>query len=131
MSAPDTAPPWTVSAGQVFMPCRTASWSPSRPFIVESVRGDDVYVLDPFGGPKGLGAHRWVKYSSLHPTGTTAAGRERRTGYRLHAGPPAPGQVLCGSCMTYVDPDRLAVKAWGAGRSTCRPCMAAIERSMP
>ncbi|MBR7839845.1 hypothetical protein KDL01_41805, partial [Actinospica durhamensis] len=120
--------PFAVVAGQTYVPCRTAAGSRCRPFVVERVRGDDVYVWDPFGGIKGLGGHRWVKRSSLHPTGRTDRGAERRTGYRLKSGPPAPGQELCGTCMTYVGPDDLAVSAWGSGHSTCKPCMADIER---
>lgn len=119
--------PFTVEPRQTYVPCRTSAGSRCRPFVVERVNGDDVYVWDPFGGIKGLGGHRWVKLSSLHPTGTTDKGAERRSGYRLHSA-PGPGQDLCGSCMTYVDPDALAVAAWGSGHSTCKPCMADIEQ---
>lgn len=119
---------FTVQPRQAYVPCSPAPGTRRRPFVVERVSGDDVYAWDPFGGIKGLGGHRWVKRASLHPTGITDKGKQRRTGYRLHS-VPAPGQELCGSCMTYVDPDDLAVSAWGTGHSTCQPCKADIEKT--
>lgn len=94
---------------------------------MEAVHGDKVRVWDPTGGQR-MGGYRWVALRNLHETGTTKQGKERQTGYRLHAGPPTEGQELCGSCMTWVDRDDLGDSAWGYGHSTCKPCKADIEQ---
>ncbi|MEV7675006.1 hypothetical protein [Streptomyces sp. NPDC088752] len=121
-------PPFKVRPQQTYVPCRQWNWQPSRPFVVELVEGGRVKVWEPFGGPSGLGCHRWVALASLHESGTTRTGKERQTGWRLHAGPPSQGQELCGSCMTWVDRDQLAVSAWGYGHSTCAPCKTKIDQ---
>lgn len=121
------APPFEVVRGQTYVPCGPLNWQRSKPFVVDLVDGDRVKVWDPTGGPKGLGGHRWVGRRNLHETGLTKQGKERRTGFRLHSGPPTKGQELCGSCMTWVDGDDLAVWALGYGHSTCKPCKAEID----
>lgn len=124
MGRTTVAASFTVERGQTYLPCgRTL-----QPFVVERVVGDKAKVWHPFGGPRGLGTHRWVALRSMHPTGTTDGGKERRTGYRLHSGPPAPGQELCGACMRWFDADGLAVSAWGYGHSTCTVCKEVIDR---
>lgn len=122
---------FTVRPGQVFVPCVTYAWDPPSTFIVEAVAGDRVSVVIPFGGGRHHpnGRHRSVALKSLHATGTTAQGRERRTGWRLHTEAPSnPGLWLCGSCWSYFDREDLAVAAYGPASSTCIPCMAAIDK---
>lgn len=121
-------PTFEVQPRQTYVPCEQLNWQRSRSFVVDSVHGSKVKVWDPFGGPRGLGCWRWVALSSLHPTDTTAKGKKRRTGYRLHAGPPADNrQELCGSCMHWLDTDQFETLAWGTGHSTCRQCKAEID----
>lgn len=118
---------FTVRPGQVFIPCQHFSWDPLVRFIVESVKDGQAYAVDPYRGRPGFGHHLWVSLKSLHPTGTTATGRERKTGYKLHSGPPAPGQRLCGHCLHYVDQTDLTQDAGGPAGGLCIPCQADIE----
>lgn len=118
-----------VKVGQTYLPCRHWNWQPSRPFVIESILPTKVRVWDPFGGPNGLGTHRWVGRGSLHETGYTKAGAERQTGYRLHSQPPtSKWQELCGSCMTWCDREQLAIRAWGYGHSTCIHCKSEMDK---
>lgn len=126
-----TAPVFTVQPGQVFVPCVTYSWEPLSTFIVVGVTGDRVSVVIPFGGGRlhPNGRHRLVALKSLHPTGMTSTGRERKTGWRLYTDAPRkPHQWLCGSCWNYFDRDGLAIASYGPASSTCIPCNAAIEK---
>lgn len=126
--------PFKVLPQQVFVPCQVYNWSPLATFIVEQVTATQAYVVIPTGGghyhPNGR--HRWVSLKSLHPTGKTAQGKERQTGYRLHTDvPDIPDPWLCGSCLRYFDREGLAVAAYGPASSTCRGCMAQIDETFP
>jgi hypothetical protein len=103
---------------QTYVPCNT--WQRSRPFLVDLVDGDRIRVWDPTGG-------RWVARRSLHPTGTTTRGKERKTGFYLQCDPPAKGQELCGYCFLWLHPEEMAVLAPGFGLSMCKPCEAVID----
>lgn len=121
----DDRAPFEVRRGQTYVPC--GGEQRHKPFIVEAVIGDKAKVWDPTGGQR-MGGFRWVALRNLHATGETATGKPRRTGWRLHCGPPAPGQELCGPCMTWLDRDRFDRTAWGYGHSACKNCMADIKR---
>ena len=113
---------------QTYVPCKTDYlWGETRhkPFVVWSVEGDKVKVWDPSGGQR-LGGFRWIAIRNLHQTGKTQAGKERKTGWRLHASPPEKGQELCGYCFRWLDLDQFDVTAWTYGHSTCIPCKAEI-----
>jgi hypothetical protein len=123
-------PPFEVLPQQTYAPCKTEYlWGETRskPFVVLAVVGDKAEVWDPTGGQR-LGGRRWVSLRNLHPTGTTQQGKERRTGWRLHSGPPTKGQELCGSCFRWLDLDQFERTAWTYGHSTCKPCTAEIEK---
>ncbi len=128
MGTPE-AEPFTVKPKQTYVPCGPQGQGRCvKPFVVWSVVGDKAEVWDPTGGQR-MGGRRWVALRNLHASGKTATGKERRTGWRLHSDPPTDeSQELCGSCMTWVGPDDLAVSAWGFGHSTCKPCKADIEQ---
>jgi hypothetical protein len=133
MTEETKAATFEVKRWQTYAPCKTEYlWGEyrSKPFVVEAVVGDRVQVWDPTGGQR-MGGYRWVALRNLHETGTTKHGKERKTGFRLHCEPPAPGQELCGSCFTWLDPDQFAILARGFGHSTCLPCKADIEARYP
>lgn len=121
---------------QTYWPCKTEYlWGETvhKPFVVDSVHGDRAKVWDPSGGQR-MGGYRWVALRSLHATGTFKNGNARRTGWRLHCGPPSDPvlQELCGGCFTWLDREEFAVLSRGSwGHSTCKPCMAAIEELYP
>ncbi len=123
MSTGETA--FEIQSRQTYTPCREGG---GRRFVVVKVHGDRAEVWDPFGGPRGLGSSRWVAVRNLHTSGTTQHGRQRRTGYRLLSQPTGEWQELCGSCMRWHDEDDMATIAHGYGHSTCKPCMADIEK---
>jgi hypothetical protein len=124
------APPFEVLPKQTYVPCKTDYlWGETvhKPFVVWVVDGDRVKVWDPTGGQR-MGGFRWIARRNLHESGTTARGKERRTGFRLRCGPPtSKDQELCGSCFRWVDPEGMAVSAWTLGHSTCKPCKAEID----
>lgn len=129
---PNAAAPaaFRVRPGQVYVPCQVYNWAPLSTFVVEQVNDAQAYVVIPFGGGRhhANGRHRWVSLKSLHPTGTTAQGRDRKTGWRLHTDAPTdPNLWLCGSCWTYFDRAGLAVASYGPASSTCHACNAAID----
>lgn len=129
-SALNVGADFAVRSGQVFVPCVVYSWDPLATFIIESVAGGKAEVVIPFGGGRHHpnGRHRSVSLKNLHPSGTTAAGAARKTGWRLHTdAPDDPNLWLCGSCWTYFDRDGLAVASYGPASSTCHACKADIE----
>lgn len=118
-----------VLPGQVYVPCQNYNWEPLSTFIVESVGDTHAYVVIPFGGGRHHpnGRHRSVSLKSIHPTGTTGQGRERKTGWRLHTDAPGrPGMWLCGGCWNYFDTEGLASVSYGPASSTCHACEAAL-----
>lgn len=68
---------------------------------------------------------RTIKLSSLHHTGTTRAGSQRRTGYRLMCEHPEPGQEMCGMCYHYFDRSDLTA------RDCCQPCTDELAQMYP
>jgi hypothetical protein len=106
------------------VPCVDWTWQPIKPFVVERVVGTKVEVFDPTGGPSHMGCRRWVGLRSLHETGTTKQGKERKTGWRLHAGPPGKRQDLCVACMKWVDVELIDEGMRYTWRGTCAPCWA-------
>lgn len=116
-----------VQGRQVYEPCEQLNWQPKRLFIVEYVQDGRAYVVDPFRGRVGFGHHMWVSLKSLHETGLTAAGKERKNGYKLRCAPTDQWQVLCGHCLFYVDRADLEEESGGAAGGLCKPCQASIE----
>jgi hypothetical protein len=106
------------------VPCVDWTWQPIKPFVVERVVGTKVEVFDPTGGPSHMGCRRWVGLKSLHATGMTKQGKERKTGWRLHAGPPGKRQDLCVACMKWVDVELIDEGMRYTWRGTCAPCWA-------
>lgn len=135
MTAPaSTASAFQVQPGQVFVPCVVYSWDPLSTFIIESVADGKAEVVIPFGGGRlhPNGRHRSVSLRNLHPTGTTAAGTARKTGWRLHTeAPDRPDLWLCSGCWHYFDREGLAVASYGPASSTCHACNAGINEMCP
>ncbi|MFE9252874.1 hypothetical protein [Streptomyces sp. NPDC007088] len=123
----ETTPPFAVKKWQTYVPCSTLHWQPAKPFVVMRVVGDKVEVYDPTGGHR-MGGRRWVALRNLHETDRTKAGKQRKTGWRLHCERLlSKHQELCGTCMNWLDPQHFGVLAWGFGHNTCTSCRAEIE----
>lgn len=133
-SPPNAGMDFAVQSGQVYVPCQIYNWAPLSILIIERATDAQAYVVIPFGGGRHHpnGRHRWVSLKSLHLTGTTTQGRERKTGYRLHTQAPDNwSQYLCGSCLRYFDRKALAIASHGPASSTCHTCKADIEETFP
>lgn len=111
--------------GQVYESCNPGE---KKYLVIDSIDRDTGTAKVSFPGGRGgrdrNARRRTIKLSSLHPTGTTRTGAERRTGYRLMSGPPKLGQDMCEMCYHYFDRADL-------DSGCCQPCARWLAQAFP
>lgn len=111
--------------GQVYESCNP---SEKKHLIIDSI--DSAAGTAKVSFPGGRGGRdrnkrrRTIKLSSLHPTGTTTGGAQRRSGYQLMSGPAKPGEAMCEMCYHYFDRVDL-------DDESCQPCTQWLAKTYP
>ncbi|MYR75156.1 MULTISPECIES: hypothetical protein [unclassified Streptomyces] len=111
--------------GQVYESCNPDE---KKHLIIESIdRAAGTAKVSFPGGRGGRDRNRrrrTIKLSSLHSTGTTRTGAQRRSGYRLMAGPPKSGEDMCEMCYHYFNRPDLE-------SGCCQPCTQWLTETFP